>query len=379
MIIFISNFISEHQIPFCEALYKATNGDFWFIATKPMSEERKKLGFVDQSSKFPFVLKSYVNNEAVNNARNLAISADIAILGDAPYVYVDQRVKNGKITFKYTERYFKQTRLKVCDPRVLKSVFERDFQYRKLPYYLLCAGAYVAGDAALIKSYPEKMYKWGYFPKTVVFDNINEVIINKKKNSLLWVGRFIDWKHPEIPVKVAKELKNRNINFQMTMIGNGPLSYKIEKMVRKYGLSNCVTLTGALSPERVRDEMEKSEIFIFSSDRNEGWGAVLNESMNAACVPVADNMIGSVPFLIKNGENGLTYAKADVGKLTDNIDLLFSNQKRREKMAKEAYNTIITEWNAEVAATRFIELSDALLHGEKFFFQSGICSKADVI
>ena len=49
--------------------------------------------------------------------------------------------------------------------------------------------------------------------------------------------------------------------------------------------------------------MEKSEIFLFTSDKGEGWGAVLNESMNSACAVVASHAIGSVPFLLKDGEN----------------------------------------------------------------------------
>lgn len=379
MIVFISNFISEHQIPFCEALFKNTNGEFCFIATKPMSEERKKLGFVDQSDRFPYVLASYTNKEAESKAYKLALKADVVILGDASCLYVDQRINNGKITFKYTERYFKQSRLKVLDPRVLRSVFKQDFQYRKLHYYLLCAGAYVAGDAALIRAYPEKMYKWGYFPKTIRFNNLNEFISSKEKNSLIWAGRFIDWKHPEVPVKIAKELKKRNTEFHMTMIGNGPLFDRIDKMVKKMDLSNYVTLTGVLPPEKVRIEMEKREIFIFTSDRNEGWGAVLNESMNAACVPIANRKIGSVPFLIKDGENGMIYDKANISKLSDDIVDLFKNHDKRKKMAKAAYDTIVTEWNAEVAAERFIELSDGLMHGKKPLIKSGVCSDAEIM
>ena len=32
--------------------------------------------------------------------------------------------------------------------------------------------------------------------------------------------------------------------------------------------------------------MEKADIFLFTSDRREGWGAVANEAMNSACALV---------------------------------------------------------------------------------------------
>jgi glycosyltransferase involved in cell wall biosynthesis len=78
-----------------------------------------------------------------------------------------------------------------------------------------------------------------------------------------------------------------------------------------------------MAPEAVRDHMEAADIFLFTSDFNEGWGAVLNESMNSACAVVASHAIGSVPFLLKDGENGFIqtllemYAET-VNVLTDN-------------------------------------------------------------
>ena len=44
---------------------------------------------------------------------------------------------------------------------------------------------------------------------------------------------------------------------------------------------------GALKPADVRKEMERADIFLFTSDYKEGWGAVLNEAMNARCAIVA--------------------------------------------------------------------------------------------
>jgi glycosyltransferase involved in cell wall biosynthesis len=45
-------------------------------------------------------------------------------------------------------------------------------------------------------------------------------------------------------------------------------------------------------------------VFIFTSDRNEGWGAVLNEAMGSGCAVVAADLIGSVPYLIEHKKMG---------------------------------------------------------------------------
>ena len=85
-----------------------------------------------------------------------------------------------------------------------------------------------------------------------------------------------------------------------------------------------------MKPEQVREYMEKSEIHIFTSDRNEGWGAVLNESMNSACVPVANKAIGSVPYLINDGNNGFMYK--DENELYEKVKYLLNNDKDRKAM-----------------------------------------------
>lgn len=379
MVVFFSNFISEHQIPLCNALYKDTKGEFYFVATEPMSEERIQLGFADQSGKFTYIIKSYESESAKKRAEELALIANIVILGDAPISFVEQRIKEGKITFKYSERFFKQGRLRILDPRVFKGRYSQDIKYRNSSFYLLCAGAYVAGDAALIRAYPNKMFKWGYFPKTYTYENVDEVVNNKEKNSLLWVGRFIDWKHPEIPVKVAEALKEKHVNFSLTMIGTGEMVEDIQKMIKASNLEENVHLTGALAPEDVRSIMKKKELLIFSSDRNEGWGVVLNESMNAACVPIANEMIGSVPFLLKNGVNGYTYKGNNLSGIVDFICNIFSNPDKKRKMAVLAYTTIVDQWNAENAAKRLLDLAEAIGDNRTVPFTNGVCSRAEII
>ena len=91
MITFFSNYINDHQIPFCEAMYKLTNGEFRFVATTNMSEERKKLGYLDKSEQFSFVIKSF-EGENYQIALELGYSSDVVIMGEAPDVFIQKRL-----------------------------------------------------------------------------------------------------------------------------------------------------------------------------------------------------------------------------------------------------------------------------------------------
>ena len=89
MITFFSNFINEHQIPFCNAMYKKTNGEFRFVATEPIWQERLDMGFKDQSADFPYVVKSFESGTGYAEAMRLGYESDVVIIGSAPDVFIE--------------------------------------------------------------------------------------------------------------------------------------------------------------------------------------------------------------------------------------------------------------------------------------------------
>ena len=53
--VFVSNYINHHQIPLCEALYRELGGDFTFIQTMPMEQERVDMGWGVDVHGLPYV------------------------------------------------------------------------------------------------------------------------------------------------------------------------------------------------------------------------------------------------------------------------------------------------------------------------------------
>ena len=144
------------------------------------------------------------------------------------------------------------------------------------------------------------------------------------------------------------------------------------------GVCGCYTQH---APEAVREHMEKADVFVFSSDFNEGWGAVLNESMNSGCAVIANRMIGAVPFLINHGENGYWYRKSDAKALKEILTPLLDDRELCESIGKRAYKTIVEEWNPRMAAERLLQLCEDVVAGQKpqIRWESGPCSKAEII
>lgn len=372
---FFSNFLLHHQTPFCEAMVKRLGKNFKFVATQPIPRERLDMGYRDLSHETDYAVNSYEDEASYREAMRLGLESDVVIIGDAPDIFVEERLKENKLTFRYWERFFKEGRWRILDPRVFRCHYRMSMRYRKKNLYMLCASAYTAPDCRFIHAYPGKTYRWGYFPPVKTYPSTDAVLQEKKKNTILWVARFLKLKHPEAPLSVAKQLRDEGYDFEMNFIGSGELEGKIRAFIERNNLSDRVHLLGTMSPEEVRRHMEQSEIFLFTSDRNEGWGAVLNESMNSGCAVVASGAIGSVPYLVRDGENGLTYKNGNHNDLYQKVKFLLDHPAKREALGRAAYKTLTEVWNADTAAERFLELVAAIKQGKDSPFASGPCSK----
>lgn len=372
---FFSNFLLHHQTPFCEAMVELLGENYKYVATERIPEDRLEMGYRDLSHETSYAVNSYENEEEYQKALDLGKNSDVVIIGSAPDEFIVDRLKENKLTFRYSERFFKRGKWRIFDPRVFLAHFKGNFRYRKKNLHMLCASAYTAPDCRFISSYPNKTYKWGYFPPVKNYDNVDALLQSKKKNSILWCARLIKLKHPEAPLKVAKKLKEAGYDFTLDMIGIGPLENKVRKLIQKYGLQKEVTLYGAMSPEEVRTHMEENEIFLFTSDKNEGWGAVLNESMNSACAVVASSAIGSAPYLIETGKNGFIYKNGSDKDLYEKVKSLIDDSEKRARMGKEAYLTLERTWNAKSASKRLLELIESIQKGEEPKEKDGPCSR----
>ena len=337
-VVFVSNYFNHHQLSFCDALYELLEGSFCFLQTQPMEEERVKMGW--QAEERPYV--RYVQpggtttggpealmgrnpdeETAGHEWRHLLLTADVVIFGGCDdESYIRERLAAGKPIFRYNERLYKEGQWKAISPRGLLQKYKDHTRYRKAPVYFLCAGAYVPCDLGIIHAYPEKMLRFGYFP--------------------------------ELVVKIAAYLKE--LPFHITMIGGGELEEEVHRLAEELGVTDKITFAGFRSPEEVRAAMEESEIYLVTSDRKEGWGAVVNEAMNSGCAVVADHMIGAAPWMIRQRENGILYHDGCEQQLQEYVAELLQDPAECRRLGEAAQQTVRTEWNARTAAERLVRL-----------------------
>ncbi|MBE6926308.1 MAG: glycosyltransferase [Ruminococcaceae bacterium] len=360
-IILISNFHNHHQMPLCDGFLQIPNVEFTFIATEKVPQKRVTLGYAQTFDHLPYYREAIEPQDAIA-AEQLCFDSDVVIIGSAPMTFIKRRLQAKKLTFTYNERWFKQGFWH--HPGDIYRAVRAYTLPGNRNFYQLCASAYTAFDSNRIFAFPGRKLRWGYFPE-VKKQDISALMAQKEPATLLWAGRFLCWKHPEMALTVAKRLKEDGISFCLSMIGGGEEEQQIRTLIRAYDLEDCVALLGTMSPEEVRIHMERSAVFLFTSDFNEGWGAVLNEAMNSGCAVVASHAIGAAPYLLRQGENGFIYQNGDLEGLYQYTKKLLTDPVLREKLGKEAYRTMTECWNATVAAGRLYDFAQAKLTGEK--------------
>lgn len=383
---FVSNYINHHQIPFSDACYKELGEGYHFIQTEPMEEERVAMGWGTEGNRLPYVLCLYEEEE---KCRKLMLESDMVIFGwirreDLLNVteVIKERLKNGKKSLRLSERLYREGQWKAVSPKGLIRKYKDHTRFRSEAVALLCAGAYVPSDFHIVRSYPGKMLRFGYFPETKYYteEDWTNLKTQDGKVHIVWAGRFMPLKHPEFVVRLAEELQSEKKEFHIHMVGSGELEQEIIGQVQAKGLEDVFTFYGYTEPAKVRSIMEKCQIHLFTSNYLEGWGAVVNEAMNSGCAVVANVEAGAVPYLIQHEENGLIYNKGLYEDFARQVKRLVNDRQLTAKLGKAAYQTITGLWNAEHAAKELLRFcEDWMSKGEILPAKEGPLSVAPVI
>ena len=409
----VSNYISHHQLPFSDAMFELCM-EYSFVQTMPMEQKRIDMGWAVDPTTIPYVIESYKEPDKAMRAID---EADLLIVGwIEDETIVSGRLRSGKPVFRISERIYREGQWRLISPKGLARKYREHISLKKYPVYLLCNGAYVASDYKLIGAYPHRKYRFGYFPPFRKVENVSELqgkkaklhtlniehpeelpiqglVLTKEEINIVWAGRFIELKNPDFMIRLADDLNRRGIRFHIHMIGSGELEEELKAEAEYRLIDHYITFHGMLSPEATRDVMEKCHIHIFTSNYLEGWGAVVNEAMNAGCAVIANEEVGCAPYLIRNGSNGLTY-QASYEDMLDKVMLLVNYPGKIADLGINAYRTIADEWNGEVAAKRVIEAYEKIISAcdrddladknrlvrvQDFGFASGPLSVAPVI
>ena len=170
----------------------------------------------------------------------------------------------------------------------------------------------------------------------------------EKRKELLFVGRLSPEKQPDLLVRIWHTLSSKFPEWQLTIVGDGILRSKIEKLIKNKSVER-VSLEGYQEPWKY---YQRAKILCMTS-AFEGFGLVLAEAMSLGTVPIAFNSYANINDIVENGVSGLLIEPFSKNKYAKGLSELMNNSAMLDKMsvaAKEkakcfSLSSVIKQWN----------------------------------
>jgi colanic acid/amylovoran biosynthesis glycosyltransferase len=175
---------------------------------------------------------------------------------------------------------------------------------------------------------------------------------------ILCVGRLCPSKGQALLIDVAEILEAKGLDFQIVLLGGGEDLDMIKRIVAERGLERRVTVAGAVSHQRIKEELEKADLFVLPSFA-EGIPIALMEAM-AAGVPVVSTAITGIPELIDDGEEGVLVQASNVEQLSSVIEAFLRDQLDARRLVEKAIAKIKSQYDVEKNTRQLGALFEAL-------------------
>lgn len=179
---------------------------------------------------------------------------------------------------------------------------------------------------------------------------------------ILCVARLSHEKAHLVLLDAAALLRDRGVEFKLTLVGDGPLREAIEKRIVELELQSIVALRGSLPPATVDLHYHCCDLVVLSS-LMEGIPVVLMEAMSKG-LPVVATRVGGIPELITHGVNGLLVSPGEAGELADALHCLLLDRELASRLGKAALQAVQREFMLGPNVDKLIAL----------FTQSASCS-----
>jgi glycosyltransferase involved in cell wall biosynthesis len=140
----------------------------------------------------------------------------------------------------------------------------------------------------------------------------------------------------------------RTADWQLELIGDGPLEAGIRRTVERLGLSDRVSFSGYHPDPALA--LSRAQLFVLSS-RSEGLPRSVLEAMRAG-LPVIASDVGGVGEAVLDGVNGRLVPPGSVPALADALQNLIADRFARERFGAMAYHRYRSQF-------RFVPMADS--------------------
>lgn len=175
-----------------------------------------------------------------------------------------------------------------------------------------------------------------YTEKDVISDREYKEV---EKYKILYLGRVTDDKGIMELMQAVKLLKEKNYNFELTVVGDGGFMPDTRTLIQDLQIDDKVKLIGAVDDSSLVAQYYKtSDIYILPT-YHEGFPRTLYEAMIFG-TPIITTFVGGIPGLMKDAYNCKEIKPKSVDSIVEGLEFAFNNYDKMIEYAKSGFKTV---------------------------------------
>jgi colanic acid/amylovoran biosynthesis glycosyltransferase len=177
---------------------------------------------------------------------------------------------------------------------------------------------------------------------------------------ILCVARFEEVKGHAYLVEACRLLREKGIDFECRLVGDGLLLPNIEKQIKKACLGDKIRLLGSRNYQEVVQEFLQADVLVLPTaptaiGQCEGSPTVLKEAM-ACGLPVVSSLVGGIPELVDDKRTGLLVRPRDAAALADALQQLHGDAFLRRQLGRAGREKALREFDLKASTARLARL-----------------------
>lgn len=183
---------------------------------------------------------------------------------------------------------------------------------------------------------------------------------------VLYVGRVertSRWKGLQVLVDSLVHLRETVPGVRLDMVGDGDDVRHLQAQAERLGVADCIDWHGQVGHDELPRFYRRAAVTVLPSlTESESFGMTLVEAMASGCAVVGSD-VGGIPFVIRDGVDGLLVPPGDAVALAGALGTVLRDPARAARLGAAGREAAQTRWDWTRQRERTIDVLDAVLRG----------------
>lgn len=181
----------------------------------------------------------------------------------------------------------------------------------------------------------------------------------RREATVLYVGRVertSRWKGLPVLLEAMTTLRRLVPGVRLEVVGTGDDVQPLTELAGRLGVADLVTWRGRVGHDELPDHYRRAGVTVLPSlTEAESFGMTLVEAMASGC-PVVGSDVGGIPFVIRDGVDGLLAPPGDAEALARTLASVLGDPDRAAALGAAGREAARTRWDWSCQEHRLAEL-----------------------